>query len=181
MDDNFSQLIRDAFQYYDMNNEKYESVIKKFKRYKRYAFSPSNNDIDESFILFYDESDNEIFKAKYYFIGVYTILTHTWTWAWSIPILTKKEISMIRKVLNYGLELDDSHHVGLKTALITSKARITNNIQLEFYLAIAMYISKNGFVYGLKVPYIGSSNSGENVSHNIIEVDYLFIYDFQSK
>ena len=52
-----------------------------------------------------------------------------------------------RKILEYGLDIDYKDISFLKTELITSKFRITDNIQLELHLALASYLSKNPVIF----------------------------------
>lgn len=146
--DNFPQLMRDAFQYFDNGREKYEKKIKKFKYF---YYNKYDNDIDSDYIIFNDENGKEIFRSRYGIIGQFTQSTNTWVWAWSVPDTTKKETQLSRNILNYGFDLN-LDHISLKTALITSRFRITNRIQLDFYLALASYLCQIPLIFKVNIP-----------------------------
>ena len=71
----------------------------------------------------------------------------------------KNQINLIKKVLNYGINLDNDS-IFLKSELITSRFKIVNSLQLDMHLAIASYISKEPFV----IPII--DNGGEAIKHD---------------
>lgn len=175
--DNFSQLVMNAFDYFDTNKEKYEGLSKKFKYYRPEYY---DNDVDQNYIHFFDKSQKEIFKSKYAIIGQYFISSKTWIWAWAVPKLSKKETIFARKILNYGFDLT-SENITLKTALITSRFRITNLVQLEFYLALSSYLAKMPFVYGITLEswdtetQLGKLGTKSADTNNITE--YYFLYD----
>jgi hypothetical protein len=138
-----NNLIPDSLEYYDKNTEKYDSLFNNIKYIK---FVDGKTDMDYSFIYFYDENKKEILHSRYENIGVYNNKSHTWTWAWSVPVFFKNTTQIARKIINYGMELGPESKF-LKTELITSRFRITNFIQLDMHVAIASYLSKRPVVY----------------------------------
>jgi hypothetical protein len=172
-------LVVDALQYLDTNMEKYDSMFQNIAFLK---FIKSDNDMDHSIVYMYDTNKKEIMKSKYEVIGVFNNFAKTWSWAWSMPQLFKNMASLSRKLLNYGLDLDPRTKF-LKTELITSRFRITNNVQLDLHVALASYISKSPVVYKfISYPDVLLT------SENMVEVQssddptysayYLFILDY---
>ena len=142
-----SVYIPTALEYYDKNNEKYESFFKKIYYYK---IIRGANELEYSYLSLYDENKNEIFRSRYENIGLYNNKSRTWAWAWSIPRFAKNTTTIARKIVNYGMELPyDSTF--LKTELITSRFRITDLIQLDMHIAIASYLSKKPLVFHFNV------------------------------
>ncbi len=174
MDDN---IIQTAFSYYDKNNEKYEL---KFMNVQYVDFKKNKNDNERSSINMYDEDNKLLFTYKYELIGVYYGITNTWSWGWSLSNFKKNTIYTSRKILEYGLDLDNDN-VFLKTELVTSRFKISNPIQLELHLAIASYLSKTPLIYKLTYKTkdldtlaktkITNSSSGEHTTY------YLFLFE----
>lgn len=177
--DNFSQLIQDAFQYYDTNKEKFEKKIKQFKYFK---IERKDNDVDDNYIYFFNKKQEQIFKSKYAIIGKYMRLSNTWIWAWAIPQLTKKEINVSKKILNYGFEITTDENINLKTALVSSRFRITNLTQLDFYLALSSYLSKLPLIFPVDTSVTTYDPSLKILKlakdEELIDTHYIFLYDY---
>ncbi len=122
-------LVRDSLEYYD---KYYELYKKKFDRVTYLKIVKNNNDHVQDEIHFFDEDKKLLFKSRYEFIGIHEPQIHVWSWAWSIPYLNKKSTSIIRKILNYGTELEPTAHF-LKSELITSRFKINHSIQLDIH------------------------------------------------
>jgi hypothetical protein len=75
-----------------------------------------------------------------------------WIWGWSLPQYKKNTTTIVRKLWNYGAELDVNSHF-LKRELITSRFRISDPIQLEIHTAIATYLSKKPLIYKHTIKY----------------------------
>lgn len=140
-------LVKEALEYFDSNQYKY---IENVKRLKYIEFIDSEKDFEHNQIILYDDKFNKLEKAKYEYIGTYDSLTMIWSWAWAIPTLKKKNTTILRKILNYGIELEPTNNF-LKTELITSRFRVTNKIQLDIYSAIVSYLSKKPRVIKIKL------------------------------
>ena len=113
-----------------------------------------------------------------------------WNWAWSIPILKKKNISIIKKILNYGMDLEsDSHNIFVKKELITSKFEISNPVQIDIHLSIVSYLSKLPFIFNYTEYFIENISNKQkehyipinNKKKNDDWVVYLFILDLPNE
>jgi len=175
-------LISDSLEYYDNNTEKYTDF---FKKVKYIEFIHAVKDMDHNVIRMYDTNKNEILKSRYEIIGVYNNKSKTWTWAWAIPRFRKNTTHIVRKIINYGMDLDPESRF-LKTELITSRFRITNPIQLDIHAAIASYLSRQYVVY----KYISYINPSVDINKRIditnkprdhadeYSVYYMFLLDY---
>lgn len=136
-------LIKNSFEYYDKNNEKMRN---KFDKVNYISFEFNEKDLEHNVIIMYDSKLKELFRSRIEKIGLFDKITKIWTWAWAVSSFKKNETNIIRKILQYGTELDPST-IFLKTELITSRFRISNKIQLDMHCAIASYLSKKTQVY----------------------------------
>lgn len=141
-------LVTDALTWYDGNNEKYRNS---FKNVRYTKFLRSENDMEHNVIIMYNDKKEELFRSKYEIIGLFNSNSHTWVWAWSIPNFRKNNTHIVRKILNYGAELDPETRF-LKMELITSRFRIADPIQLDMHVSIASYLSKKPLIYKHIVP-----------------------------
>lgn len=159
-------LVTTALEYYDLNNEKYESYLKHAKYLK---FIDVKSDMDNNVVCYFDKNKNEIFRSRYEIIGLYNSNSNTWTWSWAIPNFRKNNTNIARKLWNYGQMLDPDIRY-LKTELSTSRFRVADIIQLDIHAGIAGYISKNPFIYKYG---IGNSVKGDdgNTTINTVEKD----------
>ena len=139
-------LVRDSLVYYDNNFELYKKKLKEINYLK---IIKNNNDHQQDEIHFYDSNKKFLFKSRYEFIGIHEPQLQLWSWAWSIPYLNKKSTNIIKKILNYGIELEPTAHF-LKSELITSRFRINHPIQLDIHSAIASYLAKKPVIYRFK-------------------------------
>lgn len=181
---NSSSLVTDALEYYDLNSELYDE---KFKHVKYVKIEQAEKEIDHNSIIMYNKDKKQIYKSRYEVIGTFNSLTNTWAWGWTISTLKKNSTTIIRKIMNYGAELDPESSF-LKTELITSRFRISDPIQLEIHTAIASYLSKKPVIFKLKsfvdlnitdnnlLDVQNSKNPSEN--HNF-SIYYLFILDIE--
>jgi len=139
-------MLRNALEYYDNNQDKFNKISDNFEFYK---LETSNSNIEHNKIYFYDKHENEIASYKYEMTGIYDPQTHLWTWGWAIPTLKKNLSNIIKKILLYGSDLETTS-LFLKSELVNSRFYISNPIQLEIHCAVASYLAKRPFVYGLK-------------------------------
>lgn len=174
-------LVVNALRYYDKNSEGYSKILRKAKYY---TYQLSKQDLEHNYIILYDKNKKEIVRSRYEFVGIYNPNVDVWIWGWAIPSLMKNQINLIKKVLNYGIGLDDDS-IFLKSELITSRFKIVNNLQLDMHLAIASYISKEPCV----VPIIDNGKNAikhdglellempNEVDDETILVNYLYLLD----
>lgn len=174
-------LVSDALEYFDTNHEKYGLY---FKNVKSIKFEEAMSDTDYYKIIFYDKNQNMMGKSRYENIGIYSQKGRVWTWAWSISTFAKNTINIIRKVLNYGIDIDNSKKF-LKNELITSRFEISNKIQIDIHIAIASYLSKQPAIFIIKkLPYSVDKNEIVNEVDFYTDSDdlyyFLFILDYQN-
>jgi len=178
--DKIKELITNSLNYYDSNNEKNSKL---FDKAKHYEIIRSESDISHDIIILYDKHKTQIFKSRYEILGVYNIGAMLWTWSWSIPSYHKNEIYLARKILNYGLDIVPQESPFLKSELITSRFKITDEIQLDIHTAIASYLAKKPMIF--KLIYDPSFHTDENEKlfeimnkkHNTSTIYYLYLID----
>lgn len=164
-------LINNSFEYYDKNNDIYKD---KFLDVMYIELQRNDNDLDHSILLFYDKNLKLLFSYKFERLGIYDTKSNIWSWAWTIPYFKKNETNIIRKILHYGTELDHSS-IFLKTELITSRFRITNNCQLDIHCAIASYLSKKPLIF--KYKFFSNPEIIEDKYVNILYPKYSYKKD----
>lgn len=175
------ELVVNALRYYDKNNELYAET---FAKIKYFSIKLSEHDLEHSIIIFYDNNKKKLFESRYEVIGMYNPSINIWIWGWAIPSLRKNQTGLIKKVLNYGMDLD-ADSIFLKSELITSRFTITNETQLDIHIAIASYISKNKSIINMiddnveqiKHGDIFLTPSATNISENTISVTYIYLLD----
>jgi hypothetical protein len=185
-------MLKEALEYFDTNQYKLEELNNKLKYIE---FIDSEKDFEHNEIILYDNDFSKLKKTKYEYIGTFDSSTLIWSWAWAIPTMKKKNTTIIRKILNYGVELEPTNNF-LKTELITSRFRVTNKIQLDIYSAIVSYLSKKSSIIKIKIfnntKIIGHKeghkdehkeghkdehkNKNNNVESNLIDVTEPYIY-----
>jgi hypothetical protein len=144
---NNTSVITESLEYYDKNCEIYKNFDKDFKYIK---YENSDNDIEHNLIIFYDKNKKELFRTRYEVLGLFINETQTWIWGWAVSHFTKNTTNIVRKIFNYGAELNPESSF-LKTELITSRFRISEYIQLEMHVSIGSYLSKKPLIYKYKV------------------------------
>jgi hypothetical protein len=152
---NFSQVVKDALEYYDDNTIKHYDKIKAFKYYQLV--------LDEGKIIFYDDLQQKIDDFYYDVIGKFIPKQNVWIWGWSDGNLDKQNTMTSRKVLNYALDLSRKE-ILLKTALITSRIQVTSQYQVDIHVALASFLSKRDFIY--KLDTYGSFESMNKIKQN---------------
>lgn len=176
-----TSLITDALEYYDKNMDKYSSFIKKCKYIK---FLPNDKDIEHTKVILYDKDNNQLLESRYEILGTYVPINNVWVWGWAIPTLYKNRTFIVRKILNYGIELDPNEKF-LKSELITSRFRVSSSIQLDMHASIASYLSKKPLIMRqIEIPD-QMTEEGQQIPLNL-DVDkskwsivyYFFLLDY---
>ena len=139
-----TDLIINSLRYFDKNKDKYFKFISKVKFV---VFIYDENDMNHNVIIFYDKKNNELFRSKFEIMGIYYSFSNTWAWAWSAPLFKKNLTYISKKILQYGLDIDDKKKQFLKTELITSRFRIVNYVQLDIHIAVSSYIAKSPMIF----------------------------------
>jgi hypothetical protein len=181
-------LISNALEYFDMNNEKYNGIFNGAK-YITYIFS--TEDTGYNYIVFYDKNKKELFRSRYEIVALYYKKNNIWVWGWSVVKADKTLTFTIRKLLNYGIDLD-SNESFLKSELVTSRFRIGNEIQMDIHLSIASYLSKNPIIYKTVFQDQGIIHENQKIYKIIKDKDndnsngngnyiyyYLYLFDYE--
>ena len=176
-----TNLVVNALEYYDMNNEKYSHL---YKNTAYYSLVYTNIDMGKNTILLYDNDKNLLIKSAYEIIGLYSNTTSVWAWAWAIPYFYKNSTYISKKIINYGIDLDPDQ-ITLKTELITSRFRISNPTQIDIHVAVTSYLSKNPVVFSFLLDeeeshkhYSGFIKINNNSNEKGI-IYYLFLLDYE--
>lgn len=136
-----TDIIKDALEYYDRNTELYEH---KFDDGIFLKFIKKTADTEHNIMEMYDKDKKLIYQSRYEMLGILT--DDIWEWAWARPLLRKNTTNIIRKIFNYGAELDPEEFL-IKTELITSRFKITSYVQIDMHIALASYLSKKPLIY----------------------------------
>ncbi len=179
-------IVKDALEYYDYNNEKYEKIKKKIKYAK--IIKGNDNDIERLRFTFYDSDKKELFTSRIELLGKYYNNLHVWIWGWAMPTIEKFASTIIRKVFFYGTDImiQGKEDIALKNELITSRFRITSDVQIDIHCAIASYLAKKPFIFGMKELPTEDPSGTKSLEFEVIslyskkESDYtyyLFILD----
>lgn len=144
-------IVKDALEAYDANNDKYENIKKKIK-YVRFV-DEDQEDIQGVKFVFFDKDKKELFTSRIEILGVYFNTINTWVWGWGLPGIDKAVSTIIRKVFLYGTDIyirdksSNSENIMLKNELITSRFRIVDEAQIEIHCAIASYLAKKPLIF----------------------------------
>lgn len=164
-------LVNNAFEYYDKNNDKNKD---KFNDVVYISLERKENDLEHSILSFYNKQLKLLFSYKFERIGLYDMKSNIWSWAWTIPYFNKNETNIIRKILFYGTDLNPKS-MFLKTELVTSRFRITNNAQLDMHCAIASYLAKKPLIF--KYKFFSNPEIIEDKYVNILYPKYTYEKD----
>jgi len=166
----YSQTVREALNYYDIN---YFNSYDKMATFKYYKI-----DIEKNLIYFFDKNKKEMSKYRYELIGKYVPENQVWIWGWSVGVLSKELIKISRKVLNYALDLD-KENLELKTELITSRIITTSPYQNELHVALASYLSKQPLIFELYFHEDSQEGQITKINYKIrpISVSYFILTD----
>jgi len=169
-------IIKSALEYYDKNSETYKH---KFDDAVYVEFIKFTNDTEHNIIKLYDKNKELIFTSKFEVLGI--LAYNVWMWGWAMPRLRKNTTSIIRKIFNYGAELDPENLV-LKTELITSRFRISSPIQTDIHVGIASYLSKKPLIYKHYSDIIYYTEQFSKIIKNPKKgayiIHYLFLLDY---
>lgn len=177
---NIPDIIKNALEYYDSNKIKYEKF---FSLVNNYKIQYNKNDLDDNYIIFFDNNNNEILKSKYQIISKFDEITNIWIWAWSDITILKKDKYISKQLFDYGFRLEDSENL-LKLELTTSRYPIDNNIQIDIYCALISYISKIPCLYiakqnlNIKLYQDDISIKSDLIKYNKNDKNDLFLYKY---
>lgn len=140
----FNPIVRNSLEYYDSYQPKIQSILNKIE----YIKIVDGNNINDEYI-FYDSDDKPFFKSRIEQLGMFVPYDNSWKWSWSIPFAKFQNTFISRKILEYAFTLNSSTDLHLKSTLISSKLIISNQYQIDIYLALASMLSKKPFVLKL--------------------------------
>lgn len=140
----FNPIIKNSLEYYDSYQPKIQEIINKIE----YIKIIDGDNINDEYI-FYDFNNKPFFKSRIETLGMFVPQDSTWKWSWAIPFTKYKNTLISRKILEYAFTLNSSTDLHLKSTLISSKLIISNQYQIDIYLALASMLSKKPFILKL--------------------------------
>ena len=172
-------LVKTALEYHDKNTEINNNI---FKHVEYYKVINIENNTENDIIIFFDKDKKELFRSTYEILSMYTTLTNTWIWSWALPMLAKKKTNISRKIFLYGssLEVSNNKNIFLKSELITSRFRLTHQIQSDIHISISSYLSKIPMIYKLDLldTYDEKEDCIKINKNKSNETYYLFLLDY---
>jgi hypothetical protein len=163
-------IVPKAFEYYDRNQENNKKM---FENVKNYDFTVVPQDIGRNTIIMLDKNNKKILESTYEVVGVYTPLYKLWVWGWAIPYMKKNTTYKSRQILQYGLDIDHQTEVYMRAELITSRMRVTSDLQIDLHIAMAAYLTKSEMIY----KYVHKHDPVEGRNNDTIY--YLFLEDIK--
>jgi hypothetical protein len=132
-----NQFLNTVLEYYDDQTQKYYNDI------KNHNIKINENTNEITF------NENKIYK--YELLGYFDNINKIWVWGWILPQYNTNETKIARNLLEYGLKLEPetniSEHLLIKSLLVNSKILIDTSTQLDIYLAIFSYLSRDRFLF----------------------------------
>ena len=91
-------------------------------------------------------------KNEYDLIGIYDLKNHIWVWGWLVLDTNVKQL-WIWDLSRYYVNNKSNNMVNdiIHTSLINSKFILTENLQLEIILSIALYFCKSDLLFVSKM------------------------------
>jgi len=148
-------LFTQAYNYFDKQKTKYE----KYENITDHVFiTDASNITDLNPMKFTLESNNKlVLSGNCSIVGVFNNVLSMWQWGWSIPFDKKAENYASRRILNYAFDIDTETEESIekknvitifKTELLNSKLYLEcPSIDIERYLAIALYLMRGEYYY----------------------------------
>jgi len=152
----FNPIIRNSLEYYDSFQPKIQEILNKIHKIKII----DNVNINDEYV-FYDIDDKPFFKSRIEQLGMFIPQDNSWKWSWAIPFAKYYNTLISRKILEYAFTLNSSTDLHLKSTLINSKLIISNQYQIDIYLALSSMLSKKPFI--LKYYLLTTDQNKENI------------------
>lgn len=177
----FTSIVRNALEYHDANKKKYYNFVRKIKNIQI--------DTEAGIAKLYNKKNENILTSRIGVIGKHLLDTNIWVWGWAIGSLSKNMIGLSKKVLIYGLDLDEKFTT-LKYELVTSRYKIMHPIQVDIHVAITSYLSHQPCViqlyYGEGIHVSPKSKTKEDVDDLVLPekkngmVYYMSLLDYEN-
>jgi hypothetical protein len=153
-----SNILTQALEYFDKNNEKFSKLRNKIKYVSVYT---TKEGIKKRKLIFFDENKNKLFTSRFEIISKFYKKPKIWVWGWGVPNISNYLTNIIRKLWNYGvsLEYNDTkiQQLVLKNDLITSRFVINDDTQLDIHLSLASYLTKIPYTYFISDEFINEN------------------------
>lgn len=181
----FNPIIRNSLEYYDSYQPKIQKILNNIEYFKII----NGVNVNDEFI-FFDSNDKPFFKSRIEQLGMFVPQDNSWKWSWSIPFAKYQNTLISRKILEYAFTLNSSTDLHLKSTLVNSKLIITNQYQIDIYMALSSMLSKKPFIfkYYLCPPEENSDPTIIYYKKNISNPDrkkfisvYVFVVDWNTE
>jgi hypothetical protein len=130
--------IINSLAYYDIFNKKNKKMLDIIDSYI---------EMDNKIFMFVDKDNKELFKSRVETISIYIRDIKLWQWEWSSVNMDKVFLNIVKKLLKYGIDISESHREHIKSYLITSRFKITNDLELYVICSLIAYLSKTPYIW----------------------------------
>lgn len=154
----FNPIVRNSLEYYDHHQPQIQKILDKIE----YIKVIDGINVNDEYI-FFDSNDEEFFRSRIETLGMFVPQDNTWKWSWAIPFAKYHNTLITRKILDYAFTLDPSTDLHLKSTLTSSKLIITNQYQIDIYLALSSMLSKKPFILKLYLYPFWEENAVEKI------------------
>jgi len=176
-------FISNAYSYLDKQRKKYENYDFELEDIKFEQFFPIGGLKDMDLLEFKIKyNNNKTLIGTSSVLGVFNNKQSVWTWAWALPLNFKSENYLSKKILNYAFDIDikndslviQQSNTIFKAELLNSKIYIQyHNIEIEKYIAIALYLTKSDYYYKETVKNFNVNTQEDEIVSEI----YYFLRD----
>lgn len=183
-EDFIDPIIKSSLEYYDRHQLKIQKILNKIENIKFFG-----DKMTADKIIFYDANGSIILESRYEILSIFLPQDSIWKWSWAIPTAQKKNTIITRKILDYAFTLDSDKNYLLKSALINSKIKIINDLQLDIHITLSAYLSKQPFIFKFYIAPVENEEKHQYYPYKEIInkpnkqqfiVAYIFIIDYKS-
>jgi len=130
--------IINSLAYYDNFNKKNKKMLDIIDSYI---------EMDNKIFMFVDKDNKELFKSRVETISIYIRDIKLWQWEWSSVNMEKVFLNIVKKLLKYGIDISETNREHIKSYLITSRFKITNDLELYVLCSLIAYLSKTPYIW----------------------------------
>ena len=151
--------IPEIYNYLDNKNDKHQLLHIN----TNFNINQSSDELNFStYIIKCNDTGETLATGECSIIGLYNIQSSIWYWGWYLLSYNKIDTYMARKLLLYALDMTANSvgenlivQLSIKSELLTSKLLLKNpDIELEKYMAIALYLTQSEFYYKLDLDIV---------------------------